>query len=80
MTFRIQAGERMSDVFARWANATGWQITWEPEDIIAMADLSLDDTLSGATHKVIDALNRGGANIQARFYDANHMLRIMARK
>ncbi len=80
MTFRIQAGERMSDVFARWANATGWQMTWEPEDIIAMADLSLDDTLSGAISKVIDALNRGGANIQARFYDANHMLRIMARK
>lgn len=70
----------MSDVFARWANATGWQITWEPEDIVAMADLNLDDTLMGAVTKVIDALNRGGANIQARFYDANHMLRIMARK
>ncbi len=78
--WHIQNGERISDVFVRWARVVGWQLTWEPSDLVALADLELDDTFSGAITKVIDAVNRGGADIQAKFYVSNHMLRIMARK
>ncbi|MBP9714387.1 MAG: toxin co-regulated pilus biosynthesis Q family protein [Sterolibacterium sp.] len=80
MSWRIQSGERISDAFVRWAHTLGWQVSWEPDDLIAQTDLELNDTLTGAVTKVIDALNQGGANIRARFYASNHMLRIMARK
>lgn len=78
--WKIQNGERLSDVFTRWARTVGWQTTWEPSDLVALADLELDDTFTGAITKVVDALNRGGADIQAKFYASNRMLRIMARK
>ena len=61
-------------------STVGWQTTWEPSDLVALADLELDDTFTGAITKVVDALNRGGADIQAKFYASNRMLRIMARK
>lgn len=78
--WKIRAGERLSEVFARWSKVVGWQIAWEPEDLIALADLEVEDTFTGITGKVIDALNRNGADMQAKFYASNHMLRIMARK
>ncbi|SMB27997.1 exported protein of unknown function [Sterolibacterium denitrificans] len=78
--WQIRNGERLSDIFARWASSIGWQTTWEPEDLVALADLELDDSFTGAITKVVDALNRNGANVQAQFYAANRMLRIMARK
>ena len=78
--WKIQTGERISDVFTRWARVVGWQLTWEPTDMIALADLELEDSFTGAVTKVIDALNRGEGDIQAKFYASNHMLRIMARK
>lgn len=78
--WQIRNGERLSDVIARWATSIGWQTAWEPEDLIALADLQLNDSFSGAITKVVDALNRNGANVQAQFYAANRMLRIMARK
>lgn len=78
--WQIRNGERLSDVFTRWSAHIGWQLTWEPEDLIALANLELDDNFTGAITKVIDALNRNGANVQAQFYTANRMLRIMARK
>lgn len=76
----IRNGERLSDVFMRWARVVGWQTTWEPTDLVALADLQLDDTFTGAITKVIEALNRGGEDVQAKFYATNHMLRITARK
>ncbi len=79
-TWKIRSGERISEVFVRWTKAVGWQLSWEPEDMVALADLELEDTFTGVTGKVIDALNRNGADIQAKFYASNHMLRIMARK
>lgn len=78
--WQIRNGERLSDVVARWAASIGWQTSWEPEDLVALADLELDDNFTGAITKVVDALNRSGANVQAQFYAANRMLRIMARK
>lgn len=78
--WQIRNGERLSDVFARWSQVVGWQTSWEPTDLVALADLELDDSYTGAIGKVVDALNRGGADIQVKFYAANHMLRIMARK
>lgn len=76
----IRNGERLSDVFMRWARVVGWQTTWEPTDLVALADLQLDDTFTGAITKVVEALNRGGEDVQAKFYATNHMLRITARK
>lgn len=76
----IRNGERLSDVFTRWARVVGWQTTWEPTDLVALADLQLDDTFTGAITKVVEALNRGGEDVQAKFYATNHMLRITARK
>lgn len=78
--WKIHSGERISDVMTRWTKVIGWQLTWEPEDMIAMADLDLEDTFMDATTKVIDALNRNGADMQAKFYASNHMLRITVRK
>jgi len=78
--WKIRSGERLSEVFARWSKIVGWQLSWEPEDMVAQTDLDLEDTFTGVTGKVIDALNRNGADMQAKFYASNHMLRIMARK
>lgn len=78
--WQIRNGERLSDVFTRWSSSIGWQTTWEPDDLVALADLELDDSFTGAITKVVDALNRNGANVQVQFYAANRMLRIMARK
>lgn len=79
-TWRLQAGERISEAFNRWARTVGWQIAWEPTDMVALADLEINGTFSDAVHKVVDALHRSGNDIQAQFYASNHMLRIMARK
>lgn len=78
--WRIQNGDRLSDVFTRWAQAVGWQVTWETTDMVAQADLELDDTFTAAVTKVAEALNRSGSDLQVKFYTANHMLRVMARK
>jgi len=78
--WQIRNGERISVIFARWAQTVGWQTSWEPTDLVALADLELNDNFTGAITKVVNALNRGGADIQVRFYAANQMLRITARK
>lgn len=78
--WNIRNGERISEVFGRWSRVVGWQLTWEPTDLVALADLTLEDTYTGAIAKVVEAVNRNGAEIQAQFYTSNHMLRIMARK
>jgi hypothetical protein len=78
--WRIQSGDRLSDVFTRWAQSVGWQVAWETTDMVAQADLELDDTFTGAVTKVAEALNRSGSDLQVKFYTANHMLRVMARK
>lgn len=78
--WQIRNGERISDVFNRWAATVSWQTTWEPEDLVALADLELDDSFTGAIGKIVDALNRQGADIKVQFYTTNRMLRVMARK
>ena len=78
--WKIHSGERLTDVMSRWTKAIGWQLTWEPEDMVALADLDIEDTFTGATGKVIDALNRNGTDMQAKFYAANKMLRVTVRK
>ena len=78
--WKISNGERISDVFNRWAATVGWQTTWEPEDLVALADLELDDSFTGVIGKIVDALNRQGADIKVQFYTTNRMLRVMARK
>ncbi len=79
-SWQLRAGERVSDAFSRWARTVGWQISWEPADLVALADLDLNDTFAGAVNKVIEALNRSGNEIQAQFYTTNRMLRIMVRR
>lgn len=79
-SWKIRAGEKISEAFARWAKSAGWQLAWEAPDLISQADIDLDATFEEAIGKVIDALNRSGGGLQAKFYASNHVLRILEKK
>lgn len=79
--WKIQTGERLSDVFIRWTKASNkWQLVWEAPDLVAQVDVDLDGEFENSVSKIIDALNRNDAGLQAKFYAANRVLRIMEKK
>lgn len=79
-SWKIRSGDKISEAFSRWAKSAGWQLAWEAPDLISQADIDLDATFEEAVGKVIDALNRSGGGLQAKFYASNHVLRILEKK
>lgn len=78
--WKIQSGEKMSEAFARWAMAANWQMIWEAPDLVAQANISLEGSFENAVGKIVDALNRNGSGLQAKFYASNSVLRIVEKK
>lgn len=80
VTWRIQSSEQLAEVFRRWAKLADWQLVWEAPDLVAQTSVELTGDFEEVVGKTIDALNRSGNGLQARFYVANRVLRIIERK
>lgn len=81
--WRINNGDKISDAFRAWARqARKWHVVWEAPELIAQATVDVDGSFEDAVAKVVEALNRGDANLLARFYldSANGVLRVMEKK
>ena len=78
--WRIQTNEQLAEVFRRWAKSADWQLAWEVPDLVALAGVEITGDFEEAVGKTSEALNRSGNALQARFYVANRVLRIVERK
>lgn len=78
--WRIEAGESLEQAFRRWARVSNWQLSWEAPDLVAQASVELTGEFEVTVGKTVEALNRSGNSLQARFYAANRVLRIVERK
>jgi hypothetical protein len=79
-TWTIKSGSTLREALTSWAEQSGWQMSWEVNDLVAGADVSVSGKFDTAVGMVVEALNRSGAGIRAIFYDANHVLRITEKK
>ncbi len=81
--WRINVGDKISDAFRAWARQSRkWQVVWEAPELVSLAAVDVDGNFEDAVSKVIEALNRGDAQLIARFYvdSANSVLRVMEKK
>ncbi|MDO8301190.1 TcpQ domain-containing protein [Lacisediminimonas sp.] len=81
--WRINVGDKISDAFRAWARQSRkWQVVWEAPELVSQAAVDVDGNFEDAVSKVIEALNRGDAQLIARFYvdSANSVLRVMEKK
>ena len=81
--WRINNGDKISDAFRAWARQSKkWQVVWEAPELVSQAAVDVDGNFEDAVSKVIEALNRGDAQLIARFYvdSANSVLRVMEKK
>lgn len=81
--WRINVGDKISDAFHAWARQSRkWQVVWEAPELVSQAAVDVDGNFEDAVSKVIEALNRGDAQLIARFYvdSANSVLRVMEKK
>lgn len=78
--YQIRAGEKISESMSAWCKANNWTLAWDAQESVAEADVALGGNFDHAIEAVLDALNRGGANLRATFYDANRVVRISEQK
>lgn len=77
--WRISSGDKISEVIRKWAQVSGWQLTWEVPEMVAEAEVSLTGAFEDAVTELINALNRNGAGMRPVFYEGNRMLRVTER-
>jgi len=70
----------MKHTFARWAQDSGWQLSWE---LGADYNVSFNAAFGSDIYKAIDSvcanLNSSGVPAHAIFYKTNHVIRIISR-
>lgn len=74
-----EAGDRAGEILARWAAKSGWQSSWEADDLMVGGTVRLTGDFSAAVTLFVDALNRSaGGALKARFYelDNNRTVRV----
>jgi hypothetical protein len=79
-SWKLQAGDKISETFAQWGKTANWRVVWEVPELVAEADVALGGSFEDAVTEVIRALNRNGAALRHIFYEGNRMLRVTERK
>lgn len=71
--FAVKAGERLSDVLARWGEAARYSIVWESErDYLLAADARFDTTdMRAALRALVNVLARTNPALRVRVYRNN---------
>lgn len=71
--FTVKAGERLSDVLARWGEAAHYSVVWESErDYLLAADARFDTTdMRAALRDLVDVLARTNPALRVRVFRNN---------
>lgn len=77
LTVRV-ADKSIRGMLSRWATDAGWQLSWEaPYDYPVPADKDLSMTFEEGVQMVMEGLSGAERPVQAIFYDANRVVRIV---
>jgi hypothetical protein len=77
----INVGDRsLKNVFARWAEAAGWQLSWELQvDYTIQTRAALTGRFEDVVEAVVKSMEQSEVPMKAVFYGANKVLRIVAK-
>lgn len=76
-TYTVAPGETLRAVLTRWADASGWQLVWEPsQDYSLSAPASFPGDFPAAAGRLMESLQGNGAPFGAELYNGNRVIRV----
>jgi hypothetical protein len=73
----LQPGRSIGEQLALWAEADGWQLSWEATDFTISQAITLNGDFVAQVKTLMESANAEGNGINATFYSGNKVLRVV---